>query len=135
MQRVSPGCAILIAQDKDAEKIVSEHMCKETVFLSGQDGRLMILRVGFGWLVGWFGPDTNLWQNFDQAQSIQKCEYTWVCVCVCFKLFAHSPSLSTPKVAVNELLINYLTKEAVSGTLVRPRLHSTFSLQLQGVKP
>lgn len=33
-----------------------------------------------------------------------------MCVCV-FKLFAHSTSLSTPKVAIKELLINYLTRE------------------------
>ena len=43
----------------------------------------------------------------------------WKYVCV-FKLFAHSTSVSTPKVAINELLINYLTSEAFLGTAVRP---------------
>lgn len=35
------------------------------------------------------------------------------------ELLAHSPSPSTPKVAINEL-INYLAHEAALGTAVRP---------------
>lgn len=41
---------------------------------------------------------------------------------MCVHVFAHSTSLSTPKVVANQLLINYLTEEAAVGTAVRPNM-------------
>lgn len=52
--------------------------------------------------------------------------YLKICVC---NVFAHSPSLSTPKVVTNQLLINYLTEEAAVGTAVRPNMTIVHILQ------
>lgn len=54
---------------------------------------------------------TNSWQNFDQLPEN---------MCVCLNYLLILLQCKPPKVAINELLINYLTSEAFLGTAVRP---------------
>lgn len=73
-----------------------------------------------GWVVFLFCffvclAPTQIHGKFFVNQSL----YLKICVC---NVFAHSTSLSTPKVVANQLLINYLTEEAAVGTAVRPNM-------------